>query len=216
MLAVKMLDDRAFSTAHYARVGGVPTACELARVELAFLRVLRYDLFVSPSQYEHALCDLLQPPSAPLCLPAALSERKAEDDEEEEDDKEDGGDDEGEGEGEGEAVIEDVRGRVVLLRKGAMAASGTETAAVSGRRWVAMTACSSGGGASRARDATYTCGGDGGDDGDGASETSGVGVRQRQRQRRKRKRTTNDEADEGKMHDGMDECDSNMRVHKRK
>lgn len=52
MLAAKIVDDRCYSNAHYARVGGIATVKEMNRLELQMLALLKYDLFVSPEEYD--------------------------------------------------------------------------------------------------------------------------------------------------------------------
>eukprot|EP00177_Eucheuma_denticulatum_P006226 GFKZ01011353.1.p1 GENE.GFKZ01011353.1~~GFKZ01011353.1.p1 ORF type:complete len:376 (+),score=13.42 GFKZ01011353.1:281-1408(+) len=66
-LACKVLDDRCFSNVHYAKVGGIPTAREMNRLELQFLSYLKYHLHVTPETYEEKLGylqDLRSPPPA--------------------------------------------------------------------------------------------------------------------------------------------------------
>lgn len=52
MAAVKMLDDRVYSTGHYARVGGVPSTTEMRRMEVTFIQVADYRLLVDNAMYE--------------------------------------------------------------------------------------------------------------------------------------------------------------------
>lgn len=64
-LACKVLDDRCFSNVHYAKVGGIPTAREMNRLELQFLSYLKYYLHVTPEQYQEklgSLQNLISPP----------------------------------------------------------------------------------------------------------------------------------------------------------
>lgn len=51
MLACKILDDHCFATAHYAKVGGIPTPLEMNRLELQFLRVLDFRTHVTLGQF---------------------------------------------------------------------------------------------------------------------------------------------------------------------
>lgn len=68
-LACKMLDDRCFSNVHYAKVGGIPTAREMNRLELQFLSYLKYRLHVSLETYEEKQHSLEQPlPTSPVSL----------------------------------------------------------------------------------------------------------------------------------------------------
>lgn len=46
MLACKMLDDQCYSTLHYAKVGGIPTAREMNRLELQYLRYVDFRMHV--------------------------------------------------------------------------------------------------------------------------------------------------------------------------
>lgn len=50
-LSCKMLDDRCFSNVHYAKVGGIPTAKEMNRLELQFMKYVNYQLHVDPHTY---------------------------------------------------------------------------------------------------------------------------------------------------------------------
>lgn len=52
MIACKLLDDRVFSTAHYARVGGVPSAAEMITLERLFMRYIGHFLYVNDKMYE--------------------------------------------------------------------------------------------------------------------------------------------------------------------
>lgn len=52
MLACKMLDDRVYSNAHYARVGGVPSAGEMMTLEVLFMRYLGHKMYVNDYMYE--------------------------------------------------------------------------------------------------------------------------------------------------------------------
>lgn len=65
-LSCKMLDDRCFANAHYAKVGGIRTAREMNRLELQFLLYVDYRLHVKPELYhekEFALAKLCPPVS---------------------------------------------------------------------------------------------------------------------------------------------------------
>lgn len=46
MLACKTLDDQSYSTLHYAKVGGIPTAREMNRLELQYLRYVDFRMHV--------------------------------------------------------------------------------------------------------------------------------------------------------------------------
>lgn len=80
-LACKVLDDRCFSNVHYAKVGGIPTAREMNRLELQFLSYLKYHLHVTSETYEEklrSLQTLISPPPpaleyAPLTSPVTVS-----------------------------------------------------------------------------------------------------------------------------------------------
>eukprot|EP00171_Calliarthron_tuberculosum_P015141 IDg15141t1 len=52
VLAAKTLDDRCYSNAHYARVGGIATVGEMNRLELQMLATLRFRTFVSFNEYD--------------------------------------------------------------------------------------------------------------------------------------------------------------------
>lgn len=61
MLACKVLDDRCFSTLHYAKVGGIPTAREMNRLEMQFLRYLDFRMNVAVETFftkQHDLNEL--------------------------------------------------------------------------------------------------------------------------------------------------------------
>ncbi len=60
MLAAKMLDDRCFSNAHYARVGGISTVREVNRLEIQMLELLNYRLLVTPDEYFDYAQQILQ------------------------------------------------------------------------------------------------------------------------------------------------------------
>lgn len=51
-LAIKMLEDRCYSNAHYARVGGIASVQEMNRLELCMLSLLDFRLNVSFGEYE--------------------------------------------------------------------------------------------------------------------------------------------------------------------
>lgn len=51
LLAVKFIEDVYYSNKYYAKVGGV-SLTELSSLECSFLRLIRYDLCVSPREYE--------------------------------------------------------------------------------------------------------------------------------------------------------------------
>lgn len=51
MLASKFLDDQCFSTLHYAKVGCIPTAREMNRLEAQFLRFVDFRLSVPVDEY---------------------------------------------------------------------------------------------------------------------------------------------------------------------
>lgn len=51
MIACKLLDDRVFSSAHYARVGGVPSAVEMITLERLFMRYIGHKLYVNDMMY---------------------------------------------------------------------------------------------------------------------------------------------------------------------
>ncbi len=53
MIAAKNLDDRCYSNAHYARVGGIATVKEVNRLELQMLALLRYNIYVSQEEYKY-------------------------------------------------------------------------------------------------------------------------------------------------------------------
>lgn len=67
-LACKVMDDRCFSNVHYAKVGGIPTAREMNRLELQFLAYVKYRLHVTDSIYHEKLrsLDCNQPRIPPL------------------------------------------------------------------------------------------------------------------------------------------------------
>lgn len=74
LIAIKHLDDRVFSMRHYARVGGVPTPAELARLERDFLRFINYRIFVRRSTYARMLAHLHSLTDHPLgSVPATSS-----------------------------------------------------------------------------------------------------------------------------------------------
>lgn len=51
MIACKLLDDRVFSSAHYARVGGVPSAAEMITLERLIMRYIGHKLYVNDMMY---------------------------------------------------------------------------------------------------------------------------------------------------------------------
>jgi len=51
MLAAKFFDDVYYSNGFYARVGGVKTR-EINELEAHFLALIKYQLFVSPQEYD--------------------------------------------------------------------------------------------------------------------------------------------------------------------
>lgn len=51
MLASKTIDDRVYSNAHYARVGGIATVQEINRLEWAMMKMLNFDMFVYQKEY---------------------------------------------------------------------------------------------------------------------------------------------------------------------
>lgn len=59
-IAVKLLDDRTFSIAHYARVGGVPSKDEMVRLEVAFSKFMNYNTFITFDEY-NGMLDKLRP-----------------------------------------------------------------------------------------------------------------------------------------------------------
>jgi len=83
MLAVKFFDDTYYSNAYYAKVGGVK-AQEMNVLEVHFLRLIDWHLFVSPEEFElyktnvliavsgnsspvaQTMCSQPQPPSTPV------------------------------------------------------------------------------------------------------------------------------------------------------
>ena len=69
MLAAKLMDDRYYSNAFYAKVGGI-TASELNHMELEMFRMLDYRLIVTGSQLKELLAkvDCLQVPGHPNSL----------------------------------------------------------------------------------------------------------------------------------------------------
>lgn len=54
-IACKVLDDKVFSNAHYARVGGVRSVKEMTTLELLFMRFIRYNLYVDNLVYRDML-----------------------------------------------------------------------------------------------------------------------------------------------------------------
>jgi hypothetical protein len=59
LVAVKFFDDLWYSNAHYARAGGV-TLRELNQLETELLRLLRWNLHVSPVEYQEYLDSVLR------------------------------------------------------------------------------------------------------------------------------------------------------------
>lgn len=66
MLAAKMLDDRCFSNAHYARVGGIASVREMNRLEMKMLVMLDYKLNVRKEVYASHLRSI-----EALCVPTS-------------------------------------------------------------------------------------------------------------------------------------------------
>lgn len=64
-LACKVLDDRCFSNVHYAKVGGIPSAREMNRLELQFLAYVKYRLHVTHTIYHDKLRSLESRPPPP-------------------------------------------------------------------------------------------------------------------------------------------------------
>lgn len=58
MVAAKNLDDRCYSNAHYARVGGIATVKEVNRLELQMIASLRYNIYVSREEYNYFVDNL--------------------------------------------------------------------------------------------------------------------------------------------------------------
>lgn len=52
-VAAKFLDDRCYSNAHYARVGGISTVAEMNRLEINLVQLMKFKLFVDVSEYSH-------------------------------------------------------------------------------------------------------------------------------------------------------------------
>jgi hypothetical protein len=50
-VGAKFLDDRCFSNAHYARVGGIPSVKEMNRLELHVMKILDFRMFVSSTEF---------------------------------------------------------------------------------------------------------------------------------------------------------------------
>lgn len=69
-LACKTLDDKCFSNVHYAKVGGIPTAKEMNRLELQFLKYIKYDLFVHEDTFfeKQRSLEYLPSPSSPVSV----------------------------------------------------------------------------------------------------------------------------------------------------
>lgn len=61
MIAAKMLDDRCFSNAHYARVGGISAVQEVNRLEVEMLQLLDHRLIVSSEEYAAEAHRILNP-----------------------------------------------------------------------------------------------------------------------------------------------------------
>lgn len=51
ILAAKFFDDVYFSNSFYARIGGLPSS-EMNVLEAHFLNLIKYNLYVSPREYE--------------------------------------------------------------------------------------------------------------------------------------------------------------------
>lgn len=64
-LACKLMDDRCFSNAHYARVGGVPSSEEMTTLEILMMRFMEHKLFVEEKEYEDMFNLLQQLPDKP-------------------------------------------------------------------------------------------------------------------------------------------------------
>ncbi|KAI0558700.1 Cyclin [Gracilaria domingensis] len=68
-LACKNLDDQCFANAHYAKVGGIPTVREMNRLELQFLKYLKYVLFVNRDEHERKIRQLCaDEPNSPTSI----------------------------------------------------------------------------------------------------------------------------------------------------
>ena len=59
MLAAKFFDDQYYNNAYYAKVGGVPMQ-EINALEVEFLFMCNFDLFVTRKKYEDYLTSLLR------------------------------------------------------------------------------------------------------------------------------------------------------------
>lgn len=74
MIAAKTLDDRCYSNAHYARVGGISTVQELNRLELNMLYLLKFRTYVTLEEYVSFVQQMSvhRPPSVSGCLKKQL------------------------------------------------------------------------------------------------------------------------------------------------
>ena len=64
MLAAKYFDDVYFTNAFYADVGGI-SVDELNMLEVDFLCRIRFNLYVTPQDYQHYYLSLLHPYDSP-------------------------------------------------------------------------------------------------------------------------------------------------------
>lgn len=67
MIAAKNIDDRCYSNAHYARVGGIATVKEVNRLELQMLALLRYNIYVSREEFYYFVEHLQEGDLPELC-----------------------------------------------------------------------------------------------------------------------------------------------------
>lgn len=74
MLAAKLMDDKYYNNAFYAKIGGVST-CELNHMELEMLRMLDYRTFVSSSRV-HELLGRLEVFQAPGRIVSVLCRKR--------------------------------------------------------------------------------------------------------------------------------------------
>ncbi|OII74918.1 cyclin [Cryptosporidium ubiquitum] len=82
ILATKFFDDIYYSNAFYAKISGVGTR-ELNSLEIHFLRLIRFQLFVTEHEYEIHKCCIIKsaiPHSAIPSLPLSMFNKKAPDD----------------------------------------------------------------------------------------------------------------------------------------
>lgn len=75
MLAAKLMDDKYYNNAFYAKVGGI-TICELNHMELEMLRMLGYRTFVSSSRV-HELLGRLEVFQAPGRIVSVLCRKRS-------------------------------------------------------------------------------------------------------------------------------------------